>query len=119
MHKRYTQSGFTIVELLIVITVVVLLGLLTVFAFGNWRERTANTEVKSALTHAAGAVKDYANFNNAYPSSLPDTYKPTDGVTLNYYTDPSGYCIEGISTADTNIVWRITDDNQTPTQSTC
>ena len=121
MHKRYTTSAaFTIVELVIVIALVGLLFLLSVFAFGDWRKRTANAEANTALSHVAAATEDYLNFNNAYPSSLSLTgYKASDGITITYTSTSTTYCAQAHSTKVTTVIWFITHDNQVPRQGTC
>lgn len=122
MHKRIAPaSGFTIVEQLIVIAVVALLALLTIFVFGDWRERTANAEAKTALSHVSAAVKDYANFNSTYPANLSLTgYKESDGITITYTATSTTYCAQATSVVlPDEVTWRITNDNQTPTIGTC
>lgn len=121
MHKRISrQHGFSIVELLIVITLIALLAVLTIFAFGDWRKRTANAEANTALSHVSAAIKDYVNFNNAYPTSISQTgYKPSGGITITYTSTSTTYCAQGTSVADASVVWRIRNDNQVPQQGTC
>lgn len=121
MHTHATSRGFTIVELIIMIAVIALLASITIFGFGSWRSRTATTEVKSALTNLATSLKSEMNFNSAYPSSIPSTYRPSDGVTITYTMSGGGttYCARGTSTAVTSVVWYISNTNPTPSQTAC
>jgi len=52
--------------MIIVVVIIALLAMLTVFAFNNYRARTAKTEMKNELMQAAGSVKNYRSFNIAY-----------------------------------------------------
>ena len=121
MHKRYTSTrGFTVVELLVVIAVVAILALITVFAFGNWRERTATTHVKSALVSLSGSLEDYLNFNNEYPVSVPSTYDSTSEVTITYTRGTTTtYCAQGQSTSVTSVMFVITNASKDPQAGTC
>lgn len=94
-NKR--NQGFTIVELAIVVSVLVILAGLTVFGFGKWRENTAETELSSELSIAATATKNEINFKGSV-SGLPASYKPGSGVNITYTPSTgAGFCIEGSS----------------------
>ena len=122
LHGKIQAKGFTVVELLVVITIIVTLTAILVFAFGDWRQRTANTEVKTALTHLAAALKNDLNFDNAYPTTaegVPSSYQPSDGVTISYTSTTTTYCASGTSTADASVVWYISNTNQVPSKTAC
>lgn len=122
LRTRSHIKGFTVVELLVVVAIIVVLTAILIFAFGNWRQRTADTEVKSALTHLAASLKNHLNFNNVYPTTaqgVPSTYQPSDGVTINYSGTTTTYCASGTSTADTSVVWYISNTNQVPSKTAC
>lgn len=106
------RRGFTVVELLIVIVIIASLALLTVFAFGSWRERTARTELQQELSTVSASLNNYRNFNNGYPGVAggapvsPTTlnglaYRPNAGVTMTYSlrTDGLSYCLKATSVA--------------------
>ena len=95
-----SRQGFTIVELLVVIVVIVALALLTIFAFGSWRARTARTEMKNELTTVSGALQNYVNFNNSYPAALsnvPYQSDPNVSVTYTLRSDGKSYCLNAAS----------------------
>ena len=119
LHSKTHSKGFTVVELLVVIAIIVALAAILIFAFGNWRQRTAETEVKSALTSLAAALKNDLNFNNAYPATVPGTYKSSDGVSISYTGSGTVYCASGTSTADSTVVWYISSSNQVPSKTAC
>ena len=64
---RKTISGFTIVELLIVIVVIGILAAITIVAYGNVRERAQFASMRSDLASINKAIKLYHAQNGAYP----------------------------------------------------
>ena len=125
MIKGHRASGFSIVELLVMIAVIGLLATITVFAFGSWRQRTAVTEVKNDLQAAAVSLKNTRNFDNAYPANqaaLLANYQPSRNVTLTYTLRGGGtsYCLKAQSTADPGVVYYIDSAITTvPTTTAC
>ena len=120
MHKNNT--GFTLVEILVIISVIAILVTLTLVVAGNWRTSTAQTEVKSDLKSAAGAMENYRNFNNGYLTSIPSSFTASKNVTVTYEWGSSiDYCIEGRSTAVTSVVYYFdsTDPSGQPQPGTC
>lgn len=114
------KRGFTVVELLIVMVVIVLLTTITIFAFGDWRTRTARTEVKNALKAASTAMVNEKNFGTGYPTSLPSSYKTQSGVTVTYMSgSTSAFCLRGTSTAVTSVVYYISNTTNEPTTTAC
>ena len=114
------QYGFTLVELLVVVTVIVVLATITIFAFGSWRQRTAKTEVKSALSAAAAAMKTEKNFGAGYPLALPSSYSPGSGVTVTYKAGgtATSYCLDGVSVAVPSVTMHVTETQQ-PVDGVC
>lgn len=121
MYTHIKRHGFTIVEVLVMVTIIAMLATITIFGFGSWRARTATTEVKGALTNLATSLKSEMNFNSAYPASVPSTYRPSDGVTITYVMSSGGtvYCARGTSVAVNTVVWYISNTNPTPSQTAC
>ncbi len=115
-------KGFTVVELLVVVAIIVTLTAILIFAFGDWRRRTADTEVKTALNGLAASLKNERNFKNAYPTTVqgvPAAYKPSEGVTIGYTGTATTYCASGTSTAESTAVWYISNTNQVPSKTAC
>lgn len=120
--RRAQQHGFTIVEIVVMITIIAILATLVSFSFGTWRTRTAKTEVKTSLTDLSTALKNELNFNSKYPASLPSTYTPGKGVTITY-SSPSPtyatYCASATSKAESSVKMYISSSNQVPSTTSC
>lgn len=121
MHKHYPSQvrGFTIVEMIVMVTIIAVLAAITIFAFGAWRSRTATAEVTTALTHLASALKSEQTFNNVYPSSVPSSYQASTGVTITYTNTSTTYCAKGTSTAVSTVVLYISNTNPVPSGTAC
>ena len=66
-HKQFT--GFTIIEVLVVIVVISILVAIAVVGYGNYQERTRDAERRSDLQQLAAALKTYANWKNNFIES--------------------------------------------------
>jgi len=117
--------GFTIVELLVVISVIGILVSITVFSYASWRTKAANTEVNNEVTNGAAAVKKYAAFNDTFPAdqtAFASVYKAGSAVTLTYVRRADGlsFCLNGVSTVDSTVKWNVDSAvNYQPVTGTC
>lgn len=94
------QQAFSIVELIVVISVVAILATISVISYGAWRSNIAESQVKNDLKAAASAMEVARNTDNAFPSGIPSTVNPSNGVTLVVYSSTAtSYCIDGSSTS--------------------
>lgn len=64
---RIRTSGFTIVELLIVIVVIAVLAAITIVAFNGVQQRANNTQTIQAMKEFVNAFNLYAQDNGNYP----------------------------------------------------
>jgi len=118
--KRADENGFTIVELATVVAVLAILATIIMFAVGNWRQRTAESEVKSDLTNLAGAMESARNFGNSYPLSIPLTFTASQNVIVTLKSSgASAYCAEGQSKAITGILYHVGSGSTTPVSGGC
>ena len=97
------QSGFTIVELLIVIVVIAILAALSIVAYRGIQDRANNSSAQSAAQQVATKLKVAFVENETYPSSLSsvgitDSESTTYQYSVNNATSPKTFCI----TATTN-----------------
>jgi prepilin-type N-terminal cleavage/methylation domain-containing protein len=79
-YWRKQQSGFTIVELLVVIVVIGILAAITIVAYNGIQTRAENTKTVNVVTVYARAFAQYAIDKGEYPSNT--TYP-----CLGYYSD--------------------------------
>lgn len=70
--KKHT--GFTIVELLIVIVVIAILAAITIVAYTGIQERANNTAIVDGVGKIKRAIEAYAAANNTYPYTADNTY---------------------------------------------
>jgi len=89
--KRPQRSGFTIVELLIVIVVIGILAAITIVAFNGVQKKAQQSSAQSAVSQANKKVLAYAAQNSdQYPSSLEAAgITNTDGMQYSYNNDIS------------------------------
>lgn len=78
MIMKKTTSGFTIVELLIVIVVIGILAAITIVAFNGIQERARYTTMQSDIGSVNKAIMAYKALNDSYPYP--------SGSTGNYYS---------------------------------
>ena len=68
MSMRKSRSGFTIVELLIVIVVIAILAAISIVAYTGIQTRAYNTKVISGTSQYQKAFQAYKAVNGTYPS---------------------------------------------------
>lgn len=104
---REDESGFTILELLIVIAVIGIMALTAIPIFMNQREVAAIGAVKSELRNAAMEMEHSLISNrNKYPAYLPNYIPTTANVEVTIDKDrssPNKFCLNGRSTSHTNV----------------
>lgn len=128
---KQKQSGFTIVELLIVIVVIGILAAITIVAYNGIQTRARNAERTTEIAAVQKALEMYRIDNSVYPtndgsysfaplaSALVPKYMsaiPTDPISTtpyNYVTDGAGmYAIKIIY--EPNTVCKRGNNNSEP-----
>lgn len=118
--KQAKNSGFTIVELATIIAVIGILAAIVIVGYGNWHESVAKKQVQSDLNQVKSAMENERNFGNGYPTSLPSTFTPSDGVQVTYaFGDATTYCVNAQSTVVTSVKYHLDSSNGTPQEGTC
>lgn len=90
------QSGFTIVELLIVIVVIGILAAIVIVAYNGIQNRARQVKAESDITNAQKLIEAYYAINGIYPVTA-SSLNP-DWGTATARTDDN--CPSGTSTAD-------------------
>jgi prepilin-type N-terminal cleavage/methylation domain-containing protein len=122
MIKNKFRSAFTIVELIVVISVIGILAGIILVSYGAWRTSVATSSLKSDLTHAASAMESNRTFTNSYSLTIPSTFTASSGNTvLLTFPDTKSFCIDGTSTNSASIQYYIDNLTQSggATSGTC
>ena len=96
--ERRSVSGFTLVELLIVVAIISLLTAIAIPQFISYRTSVVDAQMKNDLKNAAMAMESYHAEYKVYPTSVSGIvavgFRQTEGVTLSItITSPSTYTL--------------------------
>jgi len=80
-----SHSGFTIVELLVVIVVIGILAAITIVSYTGISQKAITASIQSDLDNAAKQLKLYYTLYESYPSALNGSYCPTAPTVDNTY----------------------------------
>jgi len=110
--RRKANQGFSIIELVVVVTIIGVLATVVGVNYGNWQDTATATELKSDLLNIASTAESYRTFNNAYPTSVPSSIKVSSGITVTGgSSDGKNFCYEATSSRASDITYYI--DNST------
>lgn len=118
VHRVRTNSGFTIVELLIVVVVIAILAAITIVAYNGVTNQAGNSALKSEVSQFTKKVEVIKASTGAYPSDLAASGL-TDGTgTVSYVYDPVNlaYCVQS---KKGNLVYYATSLDTTLRQGEC
>lgn len=98
---RKTVSGFTIVELLIVIVVIAILAAITIVAYNGIQQRSNNTATISAAHQATKLIKSYDAIHSTFPSTGTGCLTLTCTDYSGASTSPSTTLIDNLKNVGT------------------
>lgn len=88
MLKKYSQKGFTIVELLIVIVVIGILAALVLNTFSGVQKRARDTQRQTDINAIATQLEVYYNDNGGYPLIATVDAPSLKGIDAGALTPP-------------------------------
>jgi len=109
MKKYSPRSAFTIVELIVVITVIAILAGITLVSYGAWRTSVSTSSVKSDLAQAASTMESARSFDTGYPLTIPSSFTASNGLTITLSSASTAkiFCIDGTSASNSSIQYYI------------
>ncbi len=91
LKLRKSQSGFTIIELLIVIAIIAILAGVVLVNFQGAQAKARDTQRVSNMSALQAKLEEYYGTNNGYPNTFTATTFP--GMDPNTIVDPKGASI--------------------------
>lgn len=78
------KTGFTIVELLIVVVIIAILAAITIVAYNSMQARARETSTLADLSSIAKQIELYAATNGSYPNSIAMAKSMDSKTSINY-----------------------------------
>ena len=95
------QTGFTIVELLIVIVVIGILAAISIVAYNSVQNQASSATLQSDLRNASTQLEMRKVEGGVYPTpALSGDIKASSGTTLEYTSDGNSYCLSAFANRD-------------------
>lgn len=105
-----TSRGFTLIELMIVITIIAILSTIGIIYYGNFLKNSRDAKRQSDLKFIQSALEDYHADNLSYPSQVtpgspltsgtktymtkvPNDPKASPYPDYSYVPSPTSYCL--------------------------
>lgn len=127
--RPQSRAGFTLMELLLVLVILVVLGSMAVGFFGGTREKALINAAKSDVSQYADAIDRYEFDMRAFPSSLDDLMNQPSGEGAEDWAGPYlkalnqdpwrhdyRYAQPGRKNTDRFDVWSVGPDGQDGTE---
>lgn len=112
------QSGFTIIELLVVIVVIGILAAISIVSYNGVTSKAEEVAVKSDLRNASSQLELYNVEFGAYPASGNDL-KTSPGTEFTYTVTAGAYCLSATRTNKPTIIFHLSSNNPNITSGVC
>ncbi len=102
---RKGESGFTLVETLVVVSIIGVLSAIAIPQYANYKQQALDSDARSCLHHLATALEGYYVATNDYTAAtIPDLeasygFRPSSGVTATITTADTTHYIVTASAA--------------------
>jgi len=105
--KNITRSGFTIVELLVVIVVIGILAAVITVAYNGVTKNASVALVKDSVKKAHSLLMAASIETETYGSTFPSTVKVSNdiGLALTTVSDPKTFCINATHIKYNDVAW--------------
>ena len=80
---RAAHSGFTIVELIVVIVVIGILASISLVAYNGLQRRSIASSLQNDLKNSTSVIDIQKARQGVYPTTVPSDVRPSQGVTLS------------------------------------
>jgi prepilin-type N-terminal cleavage/methylation domain-containing protein len=119
---KRASSGFTIIELLIVVAIIGIIASIVVVSYQSVRQQANETTVKTHLADAKSKLDRIRSDTGVYPASLDGTgVTEPDQITYTYYygSTTNLFCLQGVSDGFSSEIWYVSSLNNDPVKASC
>lgn len=111
--QKSQQSGFTVIELIVVASVLAVAGVLTFIQLSNLTIARQDSERKTAINAMYYALEEvYYKKNGSYPASLTSAILPS--VDPELFTDPDGFTLGKEALTEEDLQKLVSEGDATP-----